>query len=42
LAEQVLSRLKREDRVHKYWVQTIARGDRVWGVLMLGHAAELA
>jgi len=42
LPEQVLSRLKREDRVHKYWVQTIARGDRVWGVLMLGHAAELA
>jgi diguanylate cyclase (GGDEF)-like protein len=41
LPEQVLARLKSEDRVHKYWVQSIARGDRVWGVLMLGHATEL-
>ncbi|HEX4584169.1 MAG TPA: EAL domain-containing protein [Burkholderiaceae bacterium] len=42
LPERVLARLQSEDRVHKYWVQAIARGDRVWGVLMLGHAAELA
>jgi diguanylate cyclase (GGDEF)-like protein len=42
LPEQILTRLRDEDQVEKYWVQAIARGDRVWGVLMLGHASELA
>jgi diguanylate cyclase (GGDEF)-like protein len=42
LPEQVLSRLVGEDQVRKYWVQAIARGDRVWGLLMLGHSAELS
>ena len=41
LPEQVLTKLRQEDQVCKYWVQPIARGDRVWGILILGHPSEL-
>jgi diguanylate cyclase (GGDEF)-like protein len=37
----VLSRLAEEDGVRKFRVQPIARGDRVWGILVLGHESEL-
>jgi diguanylate cyclase (GGDEF)-like protein len=42
LPEHMLARLDAEDRVRTYWVHAIARGDRVWGVLMLGHASQLS
>jgi len=42
LPQDVRSHLENEDGVRKYWVQPIARGKRVWGVLVLGHASELA
>jgi diguanylate cyclase (GGDEF)-like protein len=42
LPPQALLRLKQQDGAQWYWVQTIARGGRDWGVLMLGHGAEFA
>ncbi|HEX4599221.1 MAG TPA: EAL domain-containing protein, partial [Burkholderiaceae bacterium] len=42
LPEHALERLKKEDGAHSYWVQKIARGERDWGLLMLGHSSELA
>jgi diguanylate cyclase (GGDEF)-like protein len=41
LPPEILDRLQTEDKVRKYWVQPIARGDRVWGFLVLGHGSEL-
>ena len=41
LPETVLTRLCEEDQVRKYWVHPIARRNRVWGLLMLGHPSEL-
>jgi diguanylate cyclase (GGDEF)-like protein len=42
LPEHIRNKLKEEDRVHKYWAQPVTRGDRIWGVIVLGHPSELA
>jgi len=42
LPEGIVARLQQEDGVNKYWVQAIARSDRAWGVLILGHPTELS
>ncbi len=41
LPAEIQAKLRSEDDVRKFWMQPIARGDRVWGVLILGHGTEL-
>jgi diguanylate cyclase len=41
LPPEIQSKLANEDNVRKYWIQPIARGERVWGMLMLAHGVEL-
>jgi len=37
LPRELQDRLRREDGVEQFWVQPIARGDRVWGIMVLCH-----
>jgi len=41
LPKEIQAKLRSEDGVRKYWIQPIARSDRVWGMLMLAHGTEL-